>query len=296
MSEFIYILDNRSIQLATRIIKTDKDTPDIPKYLLYLPGVRAAFTVFMKYAVSDADEAERRIQQNLSQYQDTNDPTLFGLDAWQAAPLLDRILADLMQQPTPAAQDTQRQDDLLAAATKIVISLGKVWPSALAGPLSISFEEAQQLIRNLEARGVINADLDLSPDYLAMHLRQEAEKRAEIAAAQARQQTIEQERRRREAEQRPPPPPPSPEPQTAEQERRAKGAAEDAALAKLNPELVQAVTKLLDGLVDPQTGEPVEVRFVDDNGRLAVDIRGTEWVRLEAEKRLSSLYDDPHPS
>ena len=29
---------------------------------------------------------------------------------------------------------------------------------------------------------------------------------------------------------------------------------------------------------------------MDDNGSLAVDIRGTDWVRLEAEKRLSAIY------
>jgi hypothetical protein len=96
--------------------------------------------------------------------------------------------------------------------------------------------------------------------------RQEAEQSAALAKAEAHPQATGQEQRRRDIEQ-------------------------GAALAKANPELVQAVNRLLDGLVDPETGEAVEIRFVDDNGRLAVDIRGTECVRLEAEKRLSVLYD-----
>lgn len=48
MSQFIYILENRSIDQAVRIIKTDKDVADLPKHLLYYPGVRPPFTVFMK--------------------------------------------------------------------------------------------------------------------------------------------------------------------------------------------------------------------------------------------------------
>jgi hypothetical protein len=293
MSEFIYILDNRSMQQAAKIVRTDKDTAELPKHILYYPGVRPPFTVFMKYVVSDGAEAERRIQERFVSYRDSSDATLFGIDAWQLAPMLDGLLRDLIEPTTPAIQDTQRQDELLSAATRIVISMGKIWPSALAGPLSISFDEAQQLIRRLQGRGVINADLDLCPDYLALHIRQEAEKRAELAAAKVQQEMIAQERRRREAEQSAAVVQAEAQPQRADQDRWTRETAQGDALAKLNPELVQAVNRLLDGLADPETGEPVEIRFVDDNGHLAVDIRGTDWVRLEAERRLSALYGGP---
>jgi hypothetical protein len=49
------------------------------------------------------------------------------------------------------------------------------------------------------------------------------------------------------------------------------------------------VKKLLDGLYDPETGEPVEIYFDNDDGNLAINIRGTEWVRLEAQRLLSTL-------
>jgi hypothetical protein len=52
----------------------------------------------------------------------------------------------------------------------------------------------------------------------------------------------------------------------------------------------QAVSQLLEGLVDPDTGEPVQVRLVENGDNLAVEIRATEQVRLEAERRLSALY------
>ena len=199
MSQFIYILENRSIDQAVRIIKTDKDVADLPKHLLYYPGVRPPFTVFMKYVVADAAEAECRIHEHLASYRSSSDPTLFGIDAWQAGPVLDALLSNLIDPATPSTQDTQHQDELLSAATQIAISMGKIWPSALAGPLSISFEEARGLIRSLQARGVINAGLDLCPDYRALHIRQEAEKSAELAAAKAQEEVIAQERRRREA-------------------------------------------------------------------------------------------------
>jgi hypothetical protein len=316
MSQFVYILQNRAIDQGVRIINTDKDSADLPKYLLYSPGVRPPFTVFMKYTVADAAEADRRIDHCLGRCRSSTDPTLFGIDTWQAASMLDDLLKDLIEPATPPAPYPQRQDELLSAATQIAISMGTVWPSSLAGPLSISFEEAQQLLRSLQARGVINSNFELCPDYLALHIRQEVRKSDELAAAKAQQAVVEEERRRQEAEQ-------SAalaagkaqqamaeqqrqrqeaeqsaalakakaQPQATGQEQRRRDIEQGVALAKANPELVQAVNRLLDGLVDPETGEAVEIRFVDDNGRLAVDIRGTEWVRLEAEKRLSVLYD-----
>jgi hypothetical protein len=291
MSQFVYILQNRAIDQGVRIINTDNDSADLPKYLLYSPGVRPPFTVFMKYIVADAAEADRRIDHCSGRCRSSTEPTLFGIDTWQAARMLDDLLKDLIEPATPPAPDPQRQDELLSAATQIAISMGTVWPSSLAGPLSISFEEAQQLLRSLQARGVINSNFELCPDYLALHIRQEVRKSDELAAAKAQQAMAEQQCQRQEAEQSAALAKAEAHPQATGQEQRRRDIEQGAALAKANPELVQAVNRLLDGLVDPETGEAVEIRFVDDNGRLAVDIRGTECVRLEAEKRLSVLYD-----
>jgi hypothetical protein len=176
MSQFVYILQNRAIDQGVRIINTDNDSADLPKYLLYSPGVRPPFTVFMKYIVADAAEADRRIDHCSGRCRSSTEPTLFGIDD---------LLKDLIEPATPPAPDPQRQDELLSAATPIAISMGTVWPSSLAGPLSISFEEAQQLLRSLQARGVINSNFELCPDYLALHIRQEVRKSDELAAAKA---------------------------------------------------------------------------------------------------------------
>lgn len=293
MAEFIYILQNRAIDLEVRIIRSDKDAPDLPKYLLYCPGIRPPFTVFLKYAVTDGLEAERRIHHHLAACRNLSDPTLFAIDVWQAGPLLDSLLLDLLAPPTVAPQDTQRQDELLAAATQIAISMGTVWPSSLAGPLSISFEEAQELLRKLQARGVIDEKLELCPAYHALHMEQEAQKASQRAVAEVKPFAAGPDCWGVSVEQNTPPAATPAPANLSEAVRRKKEAAQGAAVAQANPELVQTVNSLLAGLADPNTGEAVEIRFVDDNGQLAVDIRGTEWVRLEAQKRLSVLYDTP---
>lgn len=103
------------------------------------------------------------------------------------------VLDPLLPPPTPSTTDFQRQDQLLAAATEIAIKTGQVWwPSALAGPLAISFEEAQQLIAGLQARGVIDADGRLSPPFATLRAEQMAqEKRAQEALANPVVVTIE---------------------------------------------------------------------------------------------------------
>ena len=54
---------------------------------------------------------------------------------------------------------------------------------------------------------------------------------------------------------------------------------------------IRKAKELLAGLYDPQTGEAAEVSFENDNGNLVVAVRGTEWVRSEAQRLLASFAE-----
>jgi hypothetical protein len=160
------------------------------------------------------------------------------------------LLDEMLGQELRKLPDYEREDELLFAATQIAISAGKIeWPGYLAGPLKISHEEAVRLISGLKARGILNNQNELCGDLRVVH-----EKRLKEA------------HKRRQME-------------------------EEAILArkKIHYQMIHEVNDLLSELVDPESGEAPEVSFENDNGNLVVIVRGTEWLRLEAQKRLSHL-------
>lgn len=53
---------------------------------------------------------------------------------------------------------------------------------------------------------------------------------------------------------------------------------------------IEHVKKLLDDLQDPETGESPDISFECENEDLVVKVRGTEWLRTEAQKRLAHLF------
>lgn len=52
---------------------------------------------------------------------------------------------------------------------------------------------------------------------------------------------------------------------------------------------IEQVKQLLDDLQDPETGEFPEICFDRENEDLVVKVKGTEWIKVEAQKRLASL-------
>jgi hypothetical protein len=60
-------------------------------------------------------------------------------------------------------------------------------------------------------------------------------------------------------------------------------------IGRTTRDVAERVKELLDGLAGPETGESVEIYFDNDDGNLAINIRGTGWVRLEAQRPLSTL-------
>lgn len=155
----------------------------------------------------------------------------------------------------PHRPDFDREDELFAAATEIAISLGKIeWPANLTGRLKISYDDAVCLIQGLQARGIINSQNELCP-----YLRPEHEKR------------IQEARRKQRAE---------------ECARLEKEVAQHEMILRIHK-----IREVLAGLYDPETGEAAEVAFENDNGNLVVAIRGTEWVRAEAQRLLGSIAE-----
>jgi hypothetical protein len=160
------------------------------------------------------------------------------------------FLEEMLGEATQPLPDHDREDDLFFAATQIAISLGKIdWPGVLAGPLKIPHEEALRVITGLQARGILDSQKEICGDLRTEHLKR-------VRDAQRRQQSEE---------------------------------AEKIARAKIHYQMIRQVKELLADLADPETGEGAEVSFDNDNGNLVVSIRGTEWVREEAQRRLSVL-------
>ena len=109
-------------------------------------------------------------------------------------------------------------------------------------------------ISGLQARGILNSQNELCPD-----LRPEHERR------------IQEARRKQQAD---------------ECERLEKEIAQYEMILR-----IRKAKELLAGLYDPQTGEAAEVSFENDNGNLVVAVRGTEWVRSEAQRLLASFAE-----
>jgi hypothetical protein len=207
--------------------------------------------VFRKYVVEDSVIAERKTHEQLAEFRVSDNREFFKLSADEAASFLEEMLGKNSQR----YPDYDREDDLFFAATQIAISLGKIeWPANLTGRLKISYDEALNLIQGLQARGILNNQNELCAD-----LRPEHEKR--IREARKKQQQEECERLEKEI---------------AQHEMILK---------------IRKARELLAGLYDAETGEVAEVSFENDNGNLVVAVRGTEWVRLEAQMLISSLAE-----
>ena len=251
MSEFVYILENSSFPGIIKIGRTEREVVQRVKELSSATGVPTEFTVFRQYAVENSTIAERQIHERLSEYRVSDNREFFRLSAEEAASVLEEVLGKDAQR----SPDYDREDDLFFAATQIAISLGKIeWPANLTGRLKISYDEALSLIHGLQARGILNSQNELCAD-----LRPEHEKR--IREARRKQQEDECERLEKEI---------------AQHEMILK---------------IRKTRELLAGLYDPETGEAAEVSFENDNGNLVVAVRGTEWVRLEAQRLLSSFAE-----
>jgi hypothetical protein len=221
------------------------------KELSAATGVPTEFTLFRQYAVENSITAERQIHERLAEYRVSDNREFFRLSAEEAASVVEEMLGKDAQR----FPDYDREDDLFFAATQIAISLGKIdWPANLTGRLQISYDEALNLIQGLQARGILNEQ-----NELCAFLRPEPEKRI-------------QEARRKQQED--------------ECERLEKEIAQHEMILK-----IPKSRELLAGLYDPETGEAAEVSFENDNGNLVVAVRGTEWVRLEAQRLISSLTE-----
>jgi hypothetical protein len=251
MSEFIYILENESLPGIVKIGRTEREVAERVKELSSATGVPTEFTVFRKYVVEDSITAERKIHERLAEFRVSDNREFFKLSADEAASFLEEMLGKNSQR----SPDFDREDDLFFAATQIAITLGKIeWPANLTGRLKISYDEALNLIQGLQARGILNSQNELCAD-----LRPEHEKR--VREAHRKQQEEECQRLEKEI---------------AQQEMILK---------------IRKARELLAGLYDPETGEAAEVSFENDNGNLVVAVRGTEWVRLEAQRLISSLAE-----
>jgi len=251
MSEFIYILENESFPGVVKIGRTEREVAERVKELSSATGVPTEFTVFRKYVVEDSVIAERKTHEQLAEFRVSDNREFFKLSADEAASFLEEMLGKNSQR----YPDYDREDDLFFAATQIAISLGKIeWPANLTGRLKISYDEALNLIQGLQARGILNNQNELCAD-----LRPEHEKR--IREARKKQQQEECERLEKEI---------------AQHEMILK---------------IRKARELLAGLYDAETGEVAEVSFENDNGNLVVAVRGTEWVRLEAQMLISSLAE-----
>ena len=163
------------------------------------------------------------------------------------------IIEEMLRVDMRTRSNPEREDDLFFAATDIAISLGKIWPGVLAGRLQISHVEAEGLVRGLQARGIVNGQFALCADLRAEHVKRQREER---------------------------------------DKRRLKEATAYAR-AQTHVQQIEQVKDAIAGLVDPATGKGAEVSFHDDNGNLVVAVHGSEQLRLEVEKRLSALPDQP---
>src|ERR1022692_10978 len=251
MSEFIYILEIESFPGVVKIGRTEREVAERVKELSSATRVPTEFTVFRKFVVEDARTAERKIHERLAEYRVSGNREFFRLSADEATSALEEMLGKKSQR----SPDYDREDDLFFAATQIAISLGKIeWPANLTGRLKISYDEALNLIQGLQARGILNSHNELCSD-----LRLEHEKR--IREVHKKQQQ-------------------------GECERLEKESAQHEMILK-----IRKVRELLAGLYDAETGQAAEMSFENDNGNLVVAIRGTEWVRLEAHRLLSSFAE-----
>jgi hypothetical protein len=52
---------------------------------------------------------------------------------------------------------------------------------------------------------------------------------------------------------------------------------------------IEQVKEILSDLQDPETGEFPEISFGHDNEDLVVEVKGTDWLKAEVQKRLASL-------
>jgi len=60
-------------------------------------------------------------------------------------------------------------------------------------------------------------------------------------------------------------------------------------LKEKHSELVKQVKQILANLRDPETNEPVEIEFDYGSENLGVNVRGSEWVKSEAQRRLAEF-------
>ena len=60
-------------------------------------------------------------------------------------------------------------------------------------------------------------------------------------------------------------------------------------LKEKHSELIEQVKRILANLKDPETAEPVEMEFDYESESLGVNVRGSEWVKSEAQRRLAEF-------
>ena len=65
--------------------------------------------------------------------------------------------------------------------------------------------------------------------------------------------------------------------------------------ARIHSRYIQQIKDLLGDLQDPETGEPVEIIFDRDKEDLILTIRGSNWVKSEAQKRMANAFPSGIP-
>lgn len=159
-----------------------------------------------------------------------------------------QIVGDILgTSNTQSHRDFDREDQLVVEATDIAIKSGYVLPGMLVGLLKISYEEAEFVIQMLKGRSVINGQNELG-DFLQP----------------LRKKWLNKVKQRKEL---------------LDTQADAR--------AETHQEQIQQVRELLNDLRDPETGEPPEILFEREDEELVVIIRGSEWLKSEAQKRLS---------
>ncbi len=150
--ECVYILVNRSLVGLVKIGRTDRDITERIRELSAHTGVPTEFTLFRAFRVRNSRDAERRVHQRLEEYRVSESREFFAIEPEIAAMVVEEIVG-----ASAAVEDSERDDELLAQATAIAASAGKLWPSMLAVKLEISHAKAESLIATLGGRGLVDA-------------------------------------------------------------------------------------------------------------------------------------------
>ena len=151
MAEFIYVLENSSMPGLVKIGRTERSVSERVGELSSHTGVPISFTVVKEFTVENSVAAEKIIHERLSDFRVSNNREFFKMEADDAIDIIESLLPKRVTQ-----RDYEREDELVARATPIVLEQGVARPRMLEEALGISYEEALFVIHTLRLRGVID--------------------------------------------------------------------------------------------------------------------------------------------